>query len=207
AIAQAEEFARLYREARARIGELESLLELRPAGHVGPERIPWFQHCGISHAAGAECVVCALLARSALEASAVPSEPYMNDYVLDERNRPASAVPSETWGERHHQWHSGGDCGCSWAETLDRRTLPASAVPSEPMPGRRGPDHGPGCDCMAHDLPASAVPSETRDRDYGHRPTRTWPGLTLNGRVVCAADAMKWPCPSYRALHGFERGR
>jgi hypothetical protein len=131
----------------------------------------------------------------------------MNDYVLDERNRPASAVPSETWGERHHQWHSGGDCGCSWAETLDRRTLPASAVPSEPMPGRRGPDHGPGCDCMAHDLPASAVPSETRDRDYGHRPTRTWPGLTLNGRVVCAADAMKWPCPSYRALHGFERGR
>lgn len=47
------------------LNEARELLALRPHGHVGPDEISWFTHTNISHAEGAECIVCDFLDRSA----------------------------------------------------------------------------------------------------------------------------------------------
>lgn len=68
------------REIIAAIGEahrptVAATLALRPFGHAGPERIPWFSHCGISHAADVpKCVACDLLAAIPTDAVLVTPE-------------------------------------------------------------------------------------------------------------------------------------
>ena len=65
-------------ESAETLAALRDFLELRPSGHVGPERVPWFTHCGISHGENRpDCVVCAALA-------ATPAEAYDDDAFLDD---------------------------------------------------------------------------------------------------------------------------
>lgn len=59
--------------------ELRHLLRLRPDGAVGPSRIPWFSHGCFSHAEGADCGVCAVLAKGAGQAAHRCAEACLHD--------------------------------------------------------------------------------------------------------------------------------
>ena len=48
---------------RTEIAKLREFLTLTPHGTVGPDKVPWFIHCGISHGDDRpDCAVCAALA-------------------------------------------------------------------------------------------------------------------------------------------------